>query len=350
MYIKKVKIAIIRHSIRNRGGDRIVLDYLAYLLKNGHEVDYWTNEVNTHFPIDPKINIHKIPLPGVLGTILFTMANQMAADVLIVDLIVMAFFASMRNKKRLIYFAQDYDLSYHKSKIVNFFIKFCYERVLNTYKVPVISVSDGLSEKLKKFNPHRLITISNGVNLTTFKNDHQSPLLKTRSRSFVITLFAREDFRKGLDIGIKAVEELVRIRPQQDWEVWAIGPASFAIKGASLKHLGFMKSDQELRDVLNASDIYLVPSRSEGLSLLLLQALACQCVVVASAASYIIQDGSNGLISPIEDWESLANNLNRVMDEPDLSSRLKQNARILAEQFSLEKCCQTFEQTLCKEI
>jgi glycosyltransferase involved in cell wall biosynthesis len=104
--------------------------------------------------------------------------------------------------------------------------------------------------------------------------------------------------------------------------------------------------DGELRNILNASDIYLMPSRSEGLSLLLLQALACQCIVVATTASYIIQDEINGLVSPIEDWQVLAHNLNRVMNEPDLRDRLKQNARPLAEQFSFEKCFQSLEETL----
>jgi glycosyltransferase involved in cell wall biosynthesis len=222
-----MKIAIIRHSIRNRGGDRVNLEYLAYLARNGHEVVYWTNEVDTFFPIDPKIKIHKIPLPGILGTILFTMFTQINADVLIVDLVVMAFFASFRNQENLIYYAQDYDLSYHQSKIINGFLRFCFVRILHVLKIPTISASDGLSEKLKEFNPHRLITIPNGVNLMVFKNDHQSSFLNSRSKPFVITLFAREDFRKGLDIGIKAIEQLVRIRPQSDWEVWTGNCATF---------------------------------------------------------------------------------------------------------------------------
>jgi len=341
-----MKIGIVRHSIRNRGGDRINLEYLAYLIKNGHEVNYWTNEINTCFPIDPKIKIHKIPLPGVLGTILFTIFHQFMADVLIVDLVAMALFASIRNKKCHVYYAQDNDLSYHKSKIINSFLRFCFVRVLNNLKVPTISASDGLSEKLKKFNPYYLMTIPNGVNLEVFNKDHHSPLLNTRSKPFVITLFAREDFRKGLDIGIKAIEHLIRLRPHHDWEIWTIGTTSISIQGASIRHLGFLKSDQELCNVLSASDIYLMPSRSEGLSLLLLQALACECLVVATTASYIIEDGINGLISPIEDWQALAQNLNRAMNEPDLNRRIKQNARILAERFSMEKCCQSLEHTL----
>ena len=52
-----MKIAVVRHSIRNRGGDKVVLDYCGYLVSQGHEVDFWTNEINTQFQIDWRIQM-----------------------------------------------------------------------------------------------------------------------------------------------------------------------------------------------------------------------------------------------------------------------------------------------------
>ena len=123
-----MKIIVIRHSIRNRGGDRLILDYLSYLTQKGHEIVYWTNEINTHFTIDPKIQIQKIPVPGILGTILLALFSKLKTDMLMVDLVVMAFFASLFKKNKILYLAQDDDVSYHKL----FVIKKIYWTVLQT--------------------------------------------------------------------------------------------------------------------------------------------------------------------------------------------------------------------------
>lgn len=336
-------LTVIRHSIRNRGGDRLILDYLAHLVKQGHEVIYWTNEVNTDFPIDTRIHIKKIPLPGVLGTILFALIQKFRVDVLIVDLVVMALFTSLRNRDRILYVAQDFDLTYHKSALLNAFIHGAYKIILNKLGVPTVSVSEGLTEKLSRYQPQRLTTVTNGVDLAVFYRDSNSSYLNKRTKPFVALFFAREDRRKGFDIARQAIERLKRLRPKQDWEIWTIGTIPLIVEEIPVTNFGFLKTDGTLRDLLSAVDIFMIPSRSEGLSLLLLQALACRCVVVTTSASSIIHHETDGLVSPVEDSLALAQNLNRVMEDAPLRERLKANARLLAQQYSLDKSCQQFE-------
>jgi len=339
-------IAVIRHSIRNRGGDRLVLEYLSFLAeKEEYHITYWTNEVKSDFSINPKIRLHKIPIPGIWGTILFTLFTKFQADVVIVDLVVMAYFASFRNGN-ILYLAQDYDITYHKQKILKNFIDWCYHRVLHQLKIPTISVSEGLTERLAIYNPYRLTTVSNGVNLKFFYHDAYSKYQKERTKQFVILFFARKDYRKGLDIAQKTFQLLRQCRPPNDWEIWTIGTEQLNIEWVSIKNWGFIPSDREIREILSACDIYLIASRSEGLSLLLLQALACECMIVTTAASDIITNEENGLVSAIEDAQGLAQNLNRLMDDPSLQKKLQKNARLLAEQYSLERSCELFGDAL----
>ena len=90
----------------------------------------------------------------------------------------------------------------------------------------------------------------------------------------------------------------------------------------------------------------MLPSRSEGLSPLLLQALACQCAIVGTTAANIVSDGVEGLISPVEDWKSLAENLNRALRDNALREQLSKNARKLAEKFNFQKSGEEFEKAL----
>ncbi len=338
-----MKITIIRHSIRNRGGDRLVLEYLNYLIQKGHSITYWTNEVNTHFPINSNICIKKIPLPGVPGTILFMLLNKFHSDVLIVDLVVMAYFASFRNKNKILYLAQDYDVFYHRSSYLKNFTEFAYHQVLHRLTIATIAVSQGLTDQLKKYSPVNLTTIPNGINTEFFKRPTilgHLPPNKTKS----IIYFARDDHRKGLDIAIESFKKLKALHKLNDWEIRVIGTARFEEEGLPIKKLGFLKTDAELREALNTADIYLVSSRSEGLSLLLLQALACGCAVVSTSASTILSHGVNGLVSPIEDSDALAENLNQVLYDTEMMLQLSQNGRLLSEQFSWEKSCSAFKQ------
>ena len=56
-----MNIAIIRHSIRNRGSDNAIFDYADYLIKKGHQVFYYTNEIQTDLSYNRSIHFQKIP-------------------------------------------------------------------------------------------------------------------------------------------------------------------------------------------------------------------------------------------------------------------------------------------------
>ena len=338
-----MQITIIRHSIRNRGGDKLTLDYINYIANQGHSIEYWTNEINTHFYIHPRIKIKKIPIPGVFGTIFFSIISRFKSDIVIVDLVLIACLTYFRNSKKVFYIAADYDVKYYRSGLLSKITDFFYILAFKHLNIRAIAVSDGLFKILQKYKPRNLTIISNGVDLDEYCRVPDSPYYSQKKYPYIILLFARDDYRKGLDIGVKAIEKLSKIRNKSDWEIWTIGNANVEFSGnVKAKSLGYIKSDEDLKNILSVSDIYLVPSRSEGLSFLMLQALACECAIVSTTAAHIITHETDGLISPVEDWKSLADNLNRVLENSELRLNLQKNARQLAEKFSLQKSCEKF--------
>ena len=111
------------------------------------------------------------------------------------------------------------------------------------------------------------------------------------------------------------------------------------------KKWGFLKGDN-LRAVLSAADVYLSPSRHEGFGLMQLEAMACGCVMVTTKAFPLVENEVNGLVCPVEDWKLLAQNLDRVVRDHALLNRLQQNGLKLAKNYSIDKSCTQFEQTL----
>ena len=85
-----------------------------------------------------------------------------------------------------------------------------------------------------------------------------------------------------------------------------------------------------------AADICVFPSRYEPLGNVVIQAWAHGLPVVAAASqgpAALIKDGDDGLLTPVDDAETLAANIGRLLDDPMLRIRLAQNglARVEAE-------------------
>jgi alpha-maltose-1-phosphate synthase len=85
----------------------------------------------------------------------------------------------------------------------------------------------------------------------------------------------------------------------------------------------------KLKEILSASHALVLPSVEDGLGLVQVQALACGCPVIATqntGAQDVFTDGKEGFIVPIRDAAAIAERLQRLADDPELSTRMSQAA------------------------
>ena len=90
----------------------------------------------------------------------------------------------------------------------------------------------------------------------------------------------------------------------------------------------------EVEALLRASDVLVLPSRSEGQPMAVLEAMAHGVCVVASDVGGLpemIEDGTSGLLIPPGDVDALSAALDRVIADRDLRERLGAGARARAE-------------------
>ena len=94
----------------------------------------------------------------------------------------------------------------------------------------------------------------------------------------------------------------------------------------------------DVPDLLETLDVVALPSWTEGLPIVLLEAMAHGRPVVATPVGgtpELVTDGETGLLVPPRDPEALAAALRRVLDDPDLARRLGTAARArVAERFT----------------
>lgn len=99
--------------------------------------------------------------------------------------------------------------------------------------------------------------------------------------------------------------------------------------GARVAFTGWLPSS-EVSALLDRSDVFVLPSHNEGLSIALLEAMAHGCAVVTTPVgdnAEAVTDGVSGLLVPKGDPERLAAALTRVIGDVDLRAALQAGAR-----------------------
>ena len=122
--------------------------------------------------------------------------------------------------------------------------------------------------------------------------------------------------------------------------------------GASVEVRGWL-SPTEAAELLAGADVFVLPSRSEGQPMAVLEAMAHGLCVVASDVGGIpemLDDGGSGLLVPPDDVDALVAALRRVLTDASLRARLGAAARkrVLAD-FDLDVVWRRFD-TLYREV
>jgi glycosyltransferase involved in cell wall biosynthesis len=337
-----MNIVFFRHSLLNRGGDKMVVQYANYLTSRGHDVSILTNITNTLFKVQAKIiNISR--RKGKSATIALALFKKIDCDIIISDIIAMTFLLSWRNKQRLVYFAQDYDVFYYKNSLQKTLIKLLYWLCLGVLKIPVIAVSRELGQLMRSMYNTRVDIVQNGVDTTVFYPERSDLYLSLKQKSQVLLVFSRSDYRKGYDVAVQTILHIMNDLTKRDVEIWMVGET--IATPFPVRHFGFVSSE-ELRKILSSADVLLYPSRHEGLPLFVLEAMACRCPVVTTDAVGFVRHNVDAMQAPIGDIMKLAENLYHVLTDDKLKNRIAQAGLETARSMSLNDACAAFERTL----
>ena len=194
----------------------------------------------------------------------------------------------------------------------------------------------------------RLVTIENGVEIPESlpERDAARRTLGLPLETPVIVTVGRLARQKAPENFLQAAASVSREVPGVRFLVVGDGPLKSRLQ-ALAEHLGIATSVQFLgfrEDVpliLRAADIFALFSRWEGLPLTILEAMAAERPVVATAVDgnvEAVQHGRTGLTSPAEDIDQFAKNLTTLAREPDRARKMgTAGRRLVEERFCVER-------------
>jgi len=204
----------------------------------------------------------------------------------------------------------------------------------------LVGVSREISKDLERRFPGKtIIHIPNCIDErrlvpTTGREEKRLELGLKRSE-FVIGTVGRLNPVKGTEYLIRAVPEIIRRCEDVRVLVVGDGPAREGLEGlvTSLgleKTVMFLGWRDDTVNIINALDLFVLPSLHEGMPTVLLEAMSLGVPVVASATGgipEILTDGWNGLLVEPRSESSLAGKCASVISCYSLADRLVTNAR-----------------------
>ena len=205
---------------------------------------------------------------------------------------------------------------------------------------------------MRKYVPEKkLAYVPNPLDI----NIKNNKITKTEKCHNFILSVGRLHEQKAYDILLEAIKLISH--ELDNWRLLVLG------KGELKKELHQLTCDLEISHLVdwkghvsnpykyyNMADIYVLPSRHEGMSNSLLEAMTFGLPVVISDACYglleIINNGENGIVIPVNDPNALADAIIKLIQDESLRNFLGNNAREAVKKFELNNVMGTWEKIL----
>lgn len=228
-------------------------------------------------------------------------------------------------------------------------------RLLNGIFDRVITVSEQVRQyclEVDRLSPEKVVTVYNGI------EDHWPGLgdrsrvrmsLRLSDQNLIVTTVGHIRKVKGIDILAAAAARLKDRFPNVRCLV--IGDVhepehmhklqKFIASNQLDQQFRFIGPREDIPALLNASDVFVLPSRSEGFSNALVEAMLCRLPCVATDVggnAEALHDGVNGYLVPNESVERMAEAIALLLEDSELRNRMGDASRHIAlEVFTVER-------------
>jgi glycosyltransferase involved in cell wall biosynthesis len=220
----------------------------------------------------------------------------------------------------------------------------------------VVGVSDATTSLLADalgMARSRLEVVPNGVASRPGDRGAGRAALSVKGNTFVIVCIGNLYEVKGHDILVEAAATLEKMDAFVDWKIFIAGRGN---QEASLRNrihsLGLQEKvhllglRDDIPNLLAASDLFVLPSRSEGMPIAVLEAMLSSIPVVCSSVGglpSLLQDGELGVLVPPEEPLLLADALKLALqDRETLMRRARRAHGVVSTIYSADSMVQSY--------
>ena len=243
---------------------------------------------------------------------------------------------------------EGFDVGPLRKKTYQFF-----DRLTERWVARFIVVSDSLKRTLiegRGIPAQRVVRIYNGIELDQYRPVLEQVNVRNQwgipQEVSLIGAIGRMVWQKGFEYLIECIPEIVRTYPDTKILIVGDGPLLDGLKALSgrlgvEKNIIFTGFQSDIKEILSAFDLLVVPSLLEGFPMVTLEAMAMAKPIIATNIDGIteqITNEENGILVPPRDPDALAKAVIRVLADKEGGKTMGLAAREKVEQeFSVEK-------------
>ena len=220
----------------------------------------------------------------------------------------------------------------------------------------VIALTEDMKSEMQKLCDRDILVIPNGIDLEKFKNLSRKDIrkrLKIKDNEKIIAFVGSLYPVKGLRYLIKAmkfmIEETKNVRlmfvgdGEESEELESL-VEEFGLK-ERVKFIGRVQNE-EIPQYMAASDVFVLPSLSEGFPNVVLEAMASGLPIVATKVGglpEIIRDGENGFLVEPKNPKEIAEKVLLILEDDELRERMSRNNKDRVKEYTLESVVERLE-------
>lgn len=351
-----MKIIQISPYFSQAGGSSWYCQQLSkHLAERGHEIHIITSRLDKKLPFKEERNglhIKRYPCAGIfwgVNPITFIMHGLMKMNADVVHAHSYIFLTSNQvalNKKLtglpfLLHLHGGIDFSIPTNNLstsLKFHFKKIYDHTLGRWTIQladtVASVSKidlELAEKLWNLNSNKLQWIPNAIKIDDFTRNYNN--------SLNVIFIGRLEPWKGIEVFLEVAKLIKKKRDDVNFSI--VGDGSLRNYVETTAHslngkIFGLVPHERIPNILSEASILVLPSYTEGLPTVCLEALAAEVPIVASnvgGISEVVLDGETGYLVPPANIQLFAEKVLRLLANENLRNRMGGRGRSLVEQF-----------------
>jgi len=230
------------------------------------------------------------------------------------------------------------------------------ERILSVFYDKIVAVSEQTRSNLVKYeniNPSRIITIQNGVSIKPEITSHRKVKDSSLVNKFIIGSVGRLCKAKGYEYLIRSMTHLLKYTDNFELQIIGGGDLMGELQELSeslnlTDNIKFMGAQKNVDSFYQHFDIFVISSISEGLPLVLLEAMANKIPVLTTGVGGIpgvVKNGHSALIVKPYDPVEIAEGVWSYINNESLRNDIASNAfSLLQGQFSINEMMTKYEQ------
>lgn len=196
----------------------------------------------------------------------------------------------------------------------------------------------------------KFISIPSGVELAGFMKSRRDPVMARTQLGLsplspVVGSVGRFAPVKGYDILLRAVALLLARLPNVQLLLAGDGEEALHLKHLAKElqiadRVRFLGWQQEIQEVLAALDLFVLPSRNEGMGRVLVQAMAMGKPIVATRVGgvpEVLGEEEAGLLVPHDDPVELASAIEQLLTDRELARKMAEAGKRRAPAYSVDK-------------